>query len=199
TLHAAKGLEFNQVFITGLDEGLLPHSRSLEDDEEMAEERRLFYVGITRAKNQVYLLRSEQRSLYGSFAYPDASRFLNDIPESLLQSQATPGSRAQRTADSADRWDSRSTWGQPEKEASRQSYRANVGCRAYSGPQPIQRSAPVIETQYKPMMRVSHPIWGEGIVLESRVENGDETIKVHFETVGMKQLVASPAKLKIIS
>jgi DNA helicase-2/ATP-dependent DNA helicase PcrA len=200
TLHAAKGLEFNQVIITGLDEGLLPHSRSLEDDEEMAEERRLFYVGITRAKNQVYLLRSEQRSLYGSFAYQDASRFLNDIPENLLQSHSPRGSRAQRAAswDSADRWDSSSTWGKPEREAVNQSYRANVGSRAYNGPQPIKRSAPIIEQQYQPMMRVTHPTWGEGIVLESKVEDGDEIIKVHFETVGMKQLVASLAKLEII-
>ena len=85
TLHAAKGLEFEQVFITGLDEGLLPHSRSLEDPEEMAEERRLFYVGLTRAKQQVYLVRAEQRSTYGQFQLSDPSRFLRDLPENLLQ------------------------------------------------------------------------------------------------------------------
>ena len=62
TLHAAKGLEFNTVFITGLDEGFLPHSRSRDDPEEMAEERRLFYVGLTRAKDRLYLVRAEQRS-----------------------------------------------------------------------------------------------------------------------------------------
>ncbi|MCE1255164.1 MAG: UvrD-helicase domain-containing protein, partial [Anaerolineae bacterium] len=76
TLHAAKGLEFGQVFITGLDEGLLPHSRSVDDPEEMAEERRLFYVGLTRAKDKVYLVRADQRSTYGSFEASEPSRFL---------------------------------------------------------------------------------------------------------------------------
>ena len=84
TLHAAKGLEFNQVFIMGLDEGLLPHSRSRDDPEEMAEERRLFYVGMTRARNQLYLLRSERRSSFGTWEYSEPSRFLEDISDDLM-------------------------------------------------------------------------------------------------------------------
>ena len=80
-----KGLEFSTVFIIGLDEGLLPHSRSLEDPEEMAEERRLFYVGITRAKNHLILVRAGQRSSYGRFDYTQQSRFLDDIPDNLLK------------------------------------------------------------------------------------------------------------------
>src|SRR5512133_1476124 len=85
TLHAAKGLEFPVVMITGMDDGILPHSRSLDDPEEMAEERRLFYVGLTRAKYRLYLVRAEQRSLYGSYQDSIASRFLGDIPEELLE------------------------------------------------------------------------------------------------------------------
>ena len=85
TLHASKGLEFNQVFITGLDEGLLPHSRSFDDPEEMAEERRLLYVGITRARKQVYLVRAEQRFTYGQPSYSQPSRFLANIDEDLIQ------------------------------------------------------------------------------------------------------------------
>ncbi len=92
TLHAAKGLEFNQVFIMGLDEGLLPHSRSRDDPEEMAEERRLFYVGMTRARNQLYLLRSERRSNYGSWEYSEPSRFLEDISGELVLNQGKRGS-----------------------------------------------------------------------------------------------------------
>ena len=80
TLHAAKGLEFGQVFIIGLDEGMLPHSRSLDDPEEMAEERRLFYVGITRARNKLYLVRADQRTTYGSFESSMPSRFLTRYP-----------------------------------------------------------------------------------------------------------------------
>ena len=85
TLHAAKGLEFPIVFIVGLDDGVLPHNRSLDDPEEMAEERRLFYVGLTRAKHRLYLVRAEQRSLYGSFQESIPSRFLEDIPEELIR------------------------------------------------------------------------------------------------------------------
>ncbi len=85
TLHAAKGLEFDQVFIIGLDDGTLPHSRAFEDEEEMAEERRLFYVGITRARNVLYLVRAERRSMYGSYEHQLPSRFLNDVPAQLVQ------------------------------------------------------------------------------------------------------------------
>ncbi|MGD0708442.1 MAG: UvrD-helicase domain-containing protein, partial [Anaerolineaceae bacterium] len=99
TLHAAKGLEFSQVFITGMDEGLLPHSRSRDDPEEMAEERRLFYVGITRAKNQLYLVRADQRSTFGSFEYSVPSRFLDDIPKEMILRQGahTHATRTRRT------------------------------------------------------------------------------------------------------
>ena len=93
TLHAAKGLEFPVVFIIGLDDGILPHNRSLDDPEEMAEERRLFYVGLTRAKYRLYLVRAEQRSLYGSFQDSIPSRFLEDIPEELVQAKPAPQAR----------------------------------------------------------------------------------------------------------
>ena len=85
TLHAVKGLEFNRVFIVGLDDGTLPHVRSLDDPEEMAEERRLFYVGMTRARNELTLVRSERRMNFGSIETTLPSRFLNSIPENLIQ------------------------------------------------------------------------------------------------------------------
>src|SRR5216683_1916424 len=84
TLHAAKGLEFPVVFIVGLDEGILPHQRSFEDPEAMHEERRLMYVGMTRAKDRLYLLRAFRRSIYGDSGPSEASRFFDDIPEHLL-------------------------------------------------------------------------------------------------------------------
>ena len=87
TLHTAKGLEFQAVFITGLEEGLLPHARSLEDPEEMEEERRLFYVGITRAKRHLFLTYAFHRNTYGSDEPRQRSRFLDDIPASLTQGQ----------------------------------------------------------------------------------------------------------------
>lgn len=178
TLHAAKGLEFEQVFIIGLDEGLLPHSRSLEDPEEMAEERRLFYVGLTRAKHHVYLVRAEQRSTYGQFQFSEPSRFLNDLPDHLLQHfglRRTVRQPAARWGDST-RWESRIR---------------------QSASQP-QRAAAILETKYKPLMRVQHDSWGEGIVLESRIQDNDEIVTINFESVGLKRLAASIAVLEII-
>ena len=87
TVHSAKGLEYHTVFIIGLEEGLLPHSRSNLDSAEMEEERRLCYVGITRAKEKVYLTFTRARKLYGSIQANTPSRFLNDIPEELVEFQ----------------------------------------------------------------------------------------------------------------
>ena len=84
TLHSAKGLEFPFVFIVGMEEGLFPHSRSLMDVQELEEERRLMYVGITRAKNKLYLTYARQRLYFGQRNSNLVSRFLADIPESLI-------------------------------------------------------------------------------------------------------------------
>ena len=91
TLHAAKGLEFPVVFIVGLEEGLLPHRRALEDERELEEERRLAYVGMTRAKDRLYLVHAHHRSTYGVGAQSDPSRFLAELPEELLGRGALRG------------------------------------------------------------------------------------------------------------
>jgi DNA helicase II / ATP-dependent DNA helicase PcrA len=103
TLHAAKGLEFPIVFITGLEEGILPHSRSLEEPEELEEERRLFYVGLTRAEDRVYLLYSFRRTTYGQSDVAVPSRFLGDIPDTLTDGQ-TIGIQRERTVNQASSW-----------------------------------------------------------------------------------------------
>jgi len=92
TLHAAKWLEYRQVFIVGMDEGILPHSRSRDDPEEMAEERRLFYVGITRAKDQLYLVRAERRSTFGDYDYGDPRAFcrISTTGSSSTRANAAP-------------------------------------------------------------------------------------------------------------
>ena len=91
TLHAAKGLEFGAVFIVGLDDGILPHSRSFDEPEQMEEERRLFYVGITRAKDRLYLLRSIQRGGRGMAEETYPSRFLEDVPAELIAGRTRTG------------------------------------------------------------------------------------------------------------
>lgn len=181
TLHAAKGLEYSQVFIIGLDEGLLPHSRSRDDPEEMAEERRLLYVGMTRAKNQLYLLRAERRSNFGSWEYSEASRFLADISDDLITNQGRRNATRRDAREDDFRW---STTGVTRKVT--------------------QTVTPSFkEPKFKPGMKVRKPDrddWGEGIVLGSKVESdGEETVEIHFSSIGLKRLLASLANLEVIS
>ncbi|MEW6093956.1 MAG: 3'-5' exonuclease, partial [Chloroflexota bacterium] len=171
TLHAAKGLEFGTVFIVGLDDGILPHSRSFDDPEAMEEERRLFYVGITRAKDRLYLLRALRRGGrgYGEETLP--SRYLDDIPPELLAGQTRTG-RSFRDA----------------RQAASPSW-------LRSEPKPAAPS----QTQFRAGMRIKHSIWGEGIVLNARLQDGDETVDAVFESVGIKRMVASLANIKIVN
>ena len=85
TMHAAKGLEFPVVFIIGMEENVFPHSRSMGDDEEMEEERRLAYVGITRAEQKLYLTSASYRTLYGRASYNSPSRFIAEISEDIIE------------------------------------------------------------------------------------------------------------------
>jgi ATP-dependent DNA helicase UvrD/PcrA len=96
TLHTAKGLEFPVVFLTGLEDGVFPHLRSLGDQQELEEERRLAYVGVTRAQRQLYLSRAVTRSAWGQPQYNPPSRFLGELPEELV--------RWERTADAVTSW-----------------------------------------------------------------------------------------------
>jgi DNA helicase-2/ATP-dependent DNA helicase PcrA len=169
-------LEFSTVYIVGLDEGLLPHNRSFEDPEEMAEERRLFYVGITRAKNDLVLVRAGQRSNFGRYEYTMPSRFLDDIPEELIKQEGIRlGVRRVRPL-SQPRWTS------------------TVSINGNN--EPILKEPK--EMVYKAGMRVIHPAWGDGMVIETRAMGNDETVTVMFETVGLKRLAVSIAKLEIV-
>ena len=123
TLHMAKGLEFPVVFITGLEEGLLPHSRSLEDPEGLEEERRLFYVGMTRAKDRLYLLYTFRRTRYGVDDVNEPSRFLKDIPDHVVAERDTASSRRQQTIHRATAWETSAESGEFQ--------RFRVGDRVY--------------------------------------------------------------------
>jgi DNA helicase-2/ATP-dependent DNA helicase PcrA len=170
TLHAAKGLEFGAVFIVGLDDGILPHSRSFDEPEEMEEERRLFYVGITRAKDKLYVLRAQRRGGRGYAEDTVESRFLADIPGNLVTGQSRAGKRG---------------------SSSHSSHKAE-----WEMPLPA-RSAKIIEQKYRAGMRIKHPVWGEGIILDSRAQDSDEIVDVVFNSVGIKRLAASLANLTI--
>ncbi len=184
TLHAAKGLEFGAVFIVGLDDGVLPHSRSFDEPEEMEEERRLFYVGITRAKDRLYLIRAVQRGGrgYAEETYP--SRFLDDIPEGLLIGKSRTESGVRGSA-------SQARWNAPSDRSGRKGRGGGIQ------PPDIQ-AAPGLERKFPAGTRVKHPLWGEGIVLDSKLQDEDEIVDVVFESVGVKRLSAALANLVIL-
>lgn len=168
TLHAAKGLEFPVVFIIGLDNGVLPHQRSFNDPEAMAEERRLFYVGITRAQDRLFLLRAFRRRQAGVSTLSDASPFLDDLPPDRLD-----GIHPNRHA-----WDQVSFQRQTRWED----------------------AAPTrTQAHYQAGMRVVHPKFGEGTVLSTQIEFGDEEVTIVFDDGETKHLVASLANLEILA
>lgn len=176
TLHTAKGLEFPYVFIVGLEEGLCPHSRSLQDAAQMEEERRLFFVGITRAMRGLYLTYAFRRTLYGNPMANTPSRFLVDIPAHLLTN-----ARARSVV----------------------SHLPSSPAPARALPRPVAladaapRPAPVgTGPRFRPGDRVRHAHFGDGVVVSSELRGGDEEVTVAFEGRGVKRLSLAYAKLE---
>jgi DNA helicase-2/ATP-dependent DNA helicase PcrA len=160
TLHSAKGLEFPIVFVAGVEEGLFPHSMSAEDPNRLEEERRLCYVGMTRAMHQLYLTHAESRRLHGSETYPFPSRFLREIPSVLIEEVRGGGvSRPGRGTQA------------PEEQ---------VG-------------------GFRLGQRVSHPKFGEGVVLDTEGKGTSARVQVNFEAVGSKWLVLAYARLEPVT
>ncbi len=171
TLHQAKGLEFPVVFIVGVEEGILPHIRSFDDPGQMEEERRLCYVGITRAKRRVYLVHAFRRSFRGSSNVSQPSRFLDDIPRHLVSGG--------------------SLWGGEEKQVASAVYSWN---RSPAFSPPLQDS--VVLPEVKAGSRVRHAVFGEGVVVSSRAVDGDYEAVVAFDGAGVKKLLLSFARLE---
>ena len=172
TLHSAKGLEFPVVFLAGFEEGLFPGYQSMFSEEELEEERRLCYVGITRAKSLLYITNAYSRTLYGNTTYNQPSRFLAEIPAELLDTPSALHAvkpAAVRTA-----------------PASRQT----VNLSAAAGTKPA--------VTYKTGQRVRHRKFGEGTVLKATSVGNDTHLEVMFDTAGTKNLMAAYANLKIL-
>ena len=171
TLHAAKGLEFPVVFLVGLNDGVLPHHRSFDEPEEMAEERRLFYVGLTRAKSKIHLSYSFRRWTSGFDSSSIASRFISDIPLDLLLSKSDYIDKSNVNISSK--------------------FNMRVKSNVYND------KVYQIELQFQSGQRVIHDHFGSGIVVESKLLGSDEMVIIAFDNFGIKRLVASKANLTL--
>lgn len=178
TLHAAKGLEFPVVFLTGLDEGLFPHSRTLMDPAQVEEERRLAYVGITRAERQLYVTNATTRTMYGRISAYMPSRFLAEIPPQLMEDyhrkSAMPQSR---------------TTAVPGKQ------RVSILTKPVASSLPKKHA---VTDTFAKGDKVRHKIWGIGTVLDVIGEGPNMQMKIQFPTKGVRQVVVKYAPLEKI-
>jgi len=167
TVHSAKGLEFDAVFVSGLEEGLFPHENSLNQADGVEEERRLMYVALTRARRRLYLSHAQTRMLHGQTRYNIASRFLGEIPERLVRQISPPRGQG---------------W------AGRSSAPAVHTITAYGAPSPS--SSP-----WRVGQDVLHPKFGPGVIVSVQGRGSDARVMVNFRQAGMKELALEYAKL----
>jgi DNA helicase-2/ATP-dependent DNA helicase PcrA len=189
TFHCAKGLEFPVVFIVGVEEGLLPHYRRGEEIEDMEEERRLFYVGMTRAKERLFLSRAEQRSTFGVGRANLPSRFLDELPMELLQFEQKKGRMESLFSQETPWRDDIDQAGVRADDLSQETSYPEGGGIALS---------PEGFFQLKIGMRVRHPKFGEGRVKSVEVMEEDQKAMIHFQSVGAKRLKVRYANLEIL-
>jgi DNA helicase-2/ATP-dependent DNA helicase PcrA len=160
TLHTAKGLEFPTVFLTGMEEGIFPHSRTLGDPAELQEERRLAYVGLTRARENLFITRAEYRSSWGAPNYNAASRFLSEIPDSVIQ------------------------WNQVQD---RSSTIKNSIKRSFPAPKPTGKVNNLVKLEVGE--RVSHDTFGIGTVVAVTGDGDRAEATINFGSLGEKRLL----------
>ncbi|HZR24229.1 MAG TPA: UvrD-helicase domain-containing protein [Vicinamibacterales bacterium] len=190
TLHSAKGLEFPVVVLAGLEEGLFPHSRSSEDAEELEEERRLCYVGMTRARQRLILTGAARRRIFGEYQSSEASRFIDEVPSELVERVASSYS---------------SSGFERNYQSNFYEFRTNPYGKGRRGPNRVSEETPAYtyedEDQSTGMalragMRVRHPQFGVGNVISVEPLDGDAKLVVRFSAVGVKTLRAKYAHLQ---
>lgn len=186
TLHSAKGLEFPVVFITGMEDGLFPSIASIMEPDEINEERRLAYVGITRAKEKLYLTKTKTRMLFGSTTYSKESRFINEIPAELLE----------RTGES------RLRTGYAGASAAGAGERIAVGAKPKAGtPRFNTYQPPAVKSGviYRVGDSVRHKIFGNGMVMSAEKMGNDTLLEIAFDKAGTKKLMANFCKMEKLS
>lgn len=176
TLHSAKGLEFPVVFMAGLEEGVFPGYRSMADESELEEERRLCYVGITRAKEKLYITHTYSRTLFGNTTYNRASRFLDEIPNKYINAGETK---------------------KKEKKSvvKKQSYMNMFNPSISFKPQRTSQASKKTILEFNKGDQVEHKKFGLGIITTVEKEKDDYKLEIHFKGAGMKRLMASLANL----
>jgi DNA helicase-2/ATP-dependent DNA helicase PcrA len=199
TLHTAKGLEYPVVFIVGLEENVFPHVRSIGEPRELEEERRLAYVGITRARERLYLTNAWSRTLFGSTGYNLPSRFLKEVPEELVT--VAPGEGRAATS----RTRPSTTWGDstPAFGAGRSSFNARSAPSPSSSfnrqPTPAERLADrqrgALDLGLAPGDEVDHRQWGRGTVMSVSGQGDRAMAEVDFPGLGRKRLLLRYAPL----
>jgi DNA helicase II / ATP-dependent DNA helicase PcrA len=189
TMHAAKGLEFPNVFIVGMEDGVFPHLRALGEPAELEEERRLCYVGITRARQRLYLLNAWSRTLFGSTQYNPPSRFLDEIPAQLLQ--LAEGSRDQRRRRGGGDWGWSGTSSSPGLGRDQ-----IVDAAIRAGQSPRVEPSGADQLGLRAGDDVRHTKWGDGVVLDIIGSGEKAEAVVRFPSVGEKRLLLSWAPLE---
>jgi DNA helicase-2/ATP-dependent DNA helicase PcrA len=187
TMHAAKGLEFPVVFIAGMEEGLFPHSRSSEDKDEVEEERRLFYVGMTRAERRLFLTSAARRRVFGEYQSTEPSRFIDEVPAALVERIAPVLQSGYQGNFAHAHYEFRTNpYGRGGRGA-----RSREEQEKYSYEDEDQSTMGL-----RPGMRVRHAQFGLGTVLSVEEHTDDYKITVRFNSVGQKKLLAKFAKLE---
>jgi DNA helicase-2/ATP-dependent DNA helicase PcrA len=186
TLHSAKGLEFPIVFLVGLEEGIFPHQRSQESERELEEERRLCYVGITRAKEELFLTYANRRTLFGGISYNAPSRFLKEIPSELFAYSQKAVKRAVTSFD-------------PDEDSvkPRVPSKTPLWREAQRPPLPLT-PRPATNPDYKTGQKVRHAVFGMGVIITSTQSKDDTILEIAFPELGVKKLLLSMTKLEKI-
>ncbi|PRT75393.1 DNA helicase PcrA [Streptococcus anginosus] len=199
TLHAAKGLEFPVVFIIGMEENVFPLSRAAEDEDELEEERRLAYVGITRAEKVLFLTNANSRLLYGKTNYNRPTRFLNEISSSLLDYQglarpANTSFKASYVNGKAVQFGQGMSLAQALQERKRQAAPSSISSSQLPFGKNAAANQPTIDWAIGDIAH--HKKWGDGTVLEVSGSGSSQELKINFPEVGLKKLLASVAPIE---
>ncbi len=195
TLHSAKGLEFPVVFIPGMEEGIFPGNQSMFSEEDLEEERRLAYVGITRAKKKLYLISSQQRMLYGQTSRNMPSRFLREIPSSVIDDQSVVARRSTGFTSAHSGFSSGARGGSSYTSSSKIGSARQSSNSAHKFGQ-AGNAAQKSNVDYKVGDTVSHKSFGTGTILTITPMGGDMLLEVAFDKAGTKKMMANYARLE---